>query len=882
MDVPFRTGLRNRCAAAHCKVDNNVSKLDVNKNGEEYKCPIRRLPPNDRDNIHEVGLQKEDIALADKNQNLNFKTRNVQASFGTSNKNIVTLSPGQRTIGGKGKKRITPTPIQTSIKASPRFSQSDFASPPPKLSNDCFKTTPYVEADVSLKTEREMLKITKTKLSQDTTTKFPNNSAKSLPNQSPETENLQYVIPDPELVTLKDQLLIFSDIYNLLLTQAMVPNIVAELYFLFELITAKVTDKDKPQTDNIFSSIHNCVYFAVSVLHQQHHVLLLLDNATLTLISKITFLCHFSSELVMFLQTSLLTISNDVKPLPSNYLPHFFQKDKFQADNVVDFARQQHLFNELLQEWQMQSFHCVDSKFQDRFARKVRSLINSVSSSSNMYHLALFFEFQLVSRCMCLEINEGCDEMLNNIQKHFPGKFEKLQERFVTPFSTGEPNPPPKFYGVQHFFVEFIQHTSSPAFNQYLTDVFISKILELNDFDLCSFPDSKSTKQIYTFLVLVLRLLGKFLGYVYFLPYRENTILPANIASYHSSFRKHRFIPINTLKLLKVAIQKQRTILTVPWIVEFLSMIDTVAKNFEEVQDIFKILYIIYRGSSPICLQNNNHLFLQLIVGWLLDVLGYMQNHATRVALLSFLEGDQVKGIDSEQLVDKELIHACCLYLVEFKVLIYNFVHGIKTKNQKVRKITPLTTTKPKHSSINTQELESQLVEAFSTLRASSLKKIVKTIKFISKCMVSKVIRKINIELKNIKLKYAENVRQSKQDPAQASKNNPFEQNQQSTGFIAISLLQSLITFKSKDFISNACYTEIKTLMSLLLAEDIKCTGDELLEACSKLSLQLVCNKIVDWCDTNLSIEDIKCDLSSSLKPSLKAVENVGTIDFSN
>ncbi|XP_054723379.1 codanin-1-like [Uloborus diversus] len=351
---------------------------------------------------------------------------------------------------------------------------------------------------------------------------------------------------------------------------------------------------------------------------------------------------------------------------------------------------------------------------------------------------------------MCLEINEGCDEMLNNIQKHFPGKFEKLQERFVTPFSTGEPNPPPKFYGVQHFFVEFIQHTSSPAFNQYLTDVFISKILELNDFDLCSFPDSKSTKQIYTFLVLVLRLLGKFLGYIYFLPYRENTILPANIASYHSSFRKHRVIPINTLKLLKVAIQKQRTILTVPWIVEFLSMIDTVAKNFQE-----------------------------LIVGWLLDVLGYNAELCSKSCSLEFLEGDQLKGIDSEQLVDKQLIHECCLYLVEFKVLIYNFVHGIKTKSQKVRKITPLTTAKPKHSSINTQELESQLVEAFSTLRASSLKKIVKTIKFISKCMVSKVIRKIDIELKNIKLKYAENVRQSKQDPAQASKNNPFEQNQQ-------------------------------------------------------------------------------------------------------
>ena len=59
--------------------------------------------------------------------------------------------------------------------------------------------------------------------------------------------------------------------------ECLVSNLVVELYFLMQLLTAKGATNNESELNvgrdaediNYLCTIHNCVYFAVTVLHKQ-------------------------------------------------------------------------------------------------------------------------------------------------------------------------------------------------------------------------------------------------------------------------------------------------------------------------------------------------------------------------------------------------------------------------------------------------------------------------------------------------------------------------------------------------------------------------------------------------------------------------------------
>ena len=74
------------------------------------------------------------------------------------------------------------------------------------------------------------------------------------------------VDPTPLLVTHQAQLDKLVGMYVHCLQNNLVPNILAELYLLLELLTVKNNSLEGMHRNGYLGSVHNCVYFATHVL----------------------------------------------------------------------------------------------------------------------------------------------------------------------------------------------------------------------------------------------------------------------------------------------------------------------------------------------------------------------------------------------------------------------------------------------------------------------------------------------------------------------------------------------------------------------------------------------------------------------------------------
>jgi len=75
-------------------------------------------------------------------------------------------------------------------------------------------------------------------------------------------------------VTFGSSLSGLASLYSFFIENHLVPNVLVELYLVLELLTVKAQDDDDDDvTDDViggvFSSVHNCVFFATQVLRNQ-------------------------------------------------------------------------------------------------------------------------------------------------------------------------------------------------------------------------------------------------------------------------------------------------------------------------------------------------------------------------------------------------------------------------------------------------------------------------------------------------------------------------------------------------------------------------------------------------------------------------------------
>ncbi|XP_076706774.2 codanin-1 isoform X4 [Callospermophilus lateralis] len=763
----------------------------------------------------------------------------------------------------KPSRRINPTPVSEERSLSkPKIC---FTSPPiscvPSSQPSTLDTSPWglglPPGCRSLREEREMLRKERSKqLQQSPTPASPTPElGTSLPSR---TGSLTAEPADPARVSSPQRLELVALVYSSCIAENLVPNLFLELFFVFQLLTArrmvaaKNSDLELSQDSlesPLFQSIHDCVFFAVQVLEHQFQVLSSLDKGTLKLLAENERLLCFSPALQGRLRAayegSVAKVSLAMPPSAQavSFQPETDNRANFSSDRAFHtFKKQRDVFYEVLREWEDRHEE-PGWDFEKGLGSRIRAMMGQLSAACSHSHFVRLFQKQLLQMCQSpggaggTVLGEAPD-VLSMLGADKLGRLRRLQERLVAPQSSGGPCPPPTFPGCQGFFRDFILSASSFQFNQHLMDSLSLKIRELNglalpqhepgdedgesDVDWQVRKQDKGNKQGLTYkgrgkckenrfiivlgglylgpftslgalqgerrqfavVLLSLRLLAKFLGFVAFLPYRGPEPPPTRELQDSILALRSQVPPVLDVRaLLKQGLRARRAVLTVPWLVEFLSFADHIVPLLDYYRSIFTLLLHVHR--SLVLSQDNegemcflNKLLLLAVLGWLFQIPTFPED-------LFFLEEGQVDalevdtaasehGLDSVPVVDQQLLYICCPYIGELRKLLASWVSGSSGRSGGfVRKITPTTTTGLGAQAPQTsQGLQAQLAQAFFHNQPPSLRR---TVEFVAERIGSNCVKHIKATLVADLVRQAESLLQEQRvtqgqkggDPAQ-------------------------------------------------------------------------------------------------------------------
>ncbi|XP_023229489.1 codanin-1-like [Centruroides sculpturatus] len=732
--------------------------------------------------------------------------------------------------------------------------------------NDCHKST-FFRGD---KVNKNSLNHLQTEDFNYTYEKCSNvsDSDKCESDEKQNDSDLEVILPSFQLITSKECVDNLICIYCKCVETNSIPNLSMELYFLFQLFTAKATHKMITDVDTgaPLNTIHNCVYFSTSVLNRQRDLLSVLDRSTLRLMCQIPRLSEFSKDLHEY----ILELSAD-KPPVSIHRTSSIQGVSFQADTdnrnnfpndqtFNTFKKQRDMFYELFREWKEGHF-APDWIKKSNFVARVR---NISSTAVNASHLARLIHSQLTAICDNEAENDRNEEEIASLKRSFPEKFEKLQQRFKTPVRVTGPNSPPSFHGSQEFFKDFLDAANSVSLNQHLIDNFIAKIIELNQIELdvdARMGIDEMLKARYFNSLCLLRMLAKFLGYLVFLPYQNCDFIPADIITIQCSLRNTCIPPLDICGLLLDAMKNNRLILTVPWVVEYISMMDPVAPHLEYYQRVFELIFHIYKSLNHTMYSKNRH-FLKFVLGWLFE----MPNFPTSSFFLCIDKLQSatvvVEGLDMLDIVDQQTIYLCCPFLRELRILLEEYLIGIKKKGQQIRKINPVSADNVSSSCITAEQLEYKLEDNFFHLQSSSVKK---TVEFVAERIAAKAIHQIRNEI--IPLTKQKTLPKLKEDIEKIIKHEHLSE----IIIIKISdISENLYIEMQKKAIKFAklyCKYEIEKVMPLLLQNEM---CQEVLRICNSISYRMAINKVVQWTKTYVTFNYVSNDLKAEIEKMFK------------
>ncbi|XP_029454551.1 codanin-1 isoform X2 [Rhinatrema bivittatum] len=316
----------------------------------------------------------------------------------------------------------------------------------------------------------------------------------------------------------------------------------------------------------------------------------------------------------------------------------------------------------------------------------------------------------------------------------------------------------------------------SYQFNQHLLDSMCQKILELDGISLVEHEpsdgeadmDKQDERERFTSVLMTLRLLAKFLGFITFLPYRTPEAPTRDLLESAVTLRNQSLPVLDVLEMLKRCIRMRRIILTVPWTVEFLSLVDHVAPLLDYYSRVFSLLLHLYRCmilTEEKEMSFLNKLLILAVLGWLFQVPSVPEELFFRCE--TWQEGFPVDstgagpGLDFVPLVDQQLLYICCPYLSELRKLLTSFVTGSGAKNGGfIRKITPTAAEPLVHKTSHAEKkLQVELEQAFFHNQPPSLRR---TVEFVAERVGSNCVKHIRATLVAELVKRAETLLKDK------------------------------------------------------------------------------------------------------------------------
>ncbi|KAJ8289625.1 hypothetical protein GJAV_G00003470 [Gymnothorax javanicus] len=699
----------------------------------------------------------------------------------------------------KPSRRINPTPVSAERPFSK--SKSCFTSTPfskrlsPSAVPEGNGVLPALTPSGCLEEERELLRIEKSRLAQQSTSPMPAAVEPCTPTKlgggagSRSASDAQVCCANPAKVTCSSALDLLAQLYCACISENLVPNVFLELFFVLQLLTSRAPPVSEDEDGEeclkeggavdvlemcYFRSLHNCVYFAIQVLENQFELVSHLDRCTLRLLAENERVGCFAPSLRDRFARAQGSSSAKVSPSASPFIqsvpfqPATDNRSNFSSDRAFHiFKKQRDIFYELLREWE--DCHREPSwDFERALGYRVRGMVCQLTSVGNHAHFARLFQKQLVQMCKGPPVlgspgDVPDPDLLGMLGADSLGRLKRLQERLIQPQGLLGPCPPPSFPGHQEFFRDFLQAASSCQLNQHLTDSLCQQLLQLDEVAILG-PDGaqregegegdmeqQDEKQRFSSVLLTARLLAKFLGFISFLPYRTSEPPAREIQEVSLSLRSKTPPVLDVCEVLRSCVRRRRTVLTVPWVVEYLSMLDFTGPFLQCYKQALCLLLHLYRGAvlrrdGNICYLNQ--LLVLALLGWLFQIpvipedLFFSSDPVTE--LLDWPAASQ--GLDCLPLVDQQLLYTCCPFLNEFRKLLAAFVAGSSSKSGGlIRKITP-TSAEPlgPPSTRSQQKLQVELEQAFFHNQPPSLRR---TVEFVAERVASNCVKHIKATL---------------------------------------------------------------------------------------------------------------------------------------
>ncbi|XP_067310683.1 codanin-1 [Pseudorasbora parva] len=705
-------------------------------------------------------------------------------------------------VATKPSRRINPTPVSAerpNSKPKSCFTSTPLslpASPPTIPESVGVKLTSG--SPLSLQEERELLRKERSKLAQQAGSPLKTTPAICTPTKSVQrlgskvTPDPQSPCPDPAKVTQKSELDLLAELYCTCISENLVPCVFLELFFVLQLLTSRGVSVSESAEEGIsvcedspdvlekayLGNVHNCVYFSVKVLENQFELVSHLDKCTLRLLSENERVGTFSSSLRDRLAQAQDNCTAKVLPSP----PLFVHSVPFQAatDNRSNFSsdrafhtfkKQRDVFYGLIREWE-DSHKEPGWDFEAALGNRVRMMASQLTAAGSHSHFSRLFQKQLIqmckSPCVLGSSSDAPDaDLLGMLGADSLGRLKRLQQRLVQPQGLIGPCPPPSFPGHQEFFKSFLQTASCCQLNQHLKDGLCQQLLKLDEVSILG-PDAspargdetgdgdmeqQDEKQRFSSVLLTARLLAKFLGFISFLPYQTSELPSRDIQDTAITLRSKSSPVLDVCAVLRNSVYRRRTILTVPWMVEFLSMLDYIGPFLPCYRTALCLLLQIYKRmvlgrGGELCYMNQ--LLMVAVLGWLFQIPIFPEDLFFSTDLkeeIKELENNtSFQGLDTLPLVDQQLLLTCCPYLGEFRKLLAAFVAGSSSKSGGlIRKITP-TSAELRGPSItrSQQKLQVDLEQAFFHNQPPSLRR---TVEFVAERVGSNCVKHIKATL---------------------------------------------------------------------------------------------------------------------------------------
>ncbi|XP_053691841.1 protein disks lost, partial [Sabethes cyaneus] len=572
---------------------------------------------------------------------------------------------------GKAKRRVTPTIVSKSFSNKHDFTSSSFKSD----NNLIDLTEDSLELDLSQKDERGLLRNYKDiiKSSFDAVEEQHRDTSKMLqtalrntivtPRKLSEgsgTAAAQPVHIELDRVTERALIDRLVDVYTVLIDLNMTPNILSELAYLINLINTEfeptesaAAQEEIDQTRPIFlagtilKNLNNCVFFALQALHRQRTLLGLLDSVTLKVLIENERIASLDQPLSSYLReihAQKLQLDNDVHKLldvssfnfansATGGINVFYQqeadtREHFPSDREFGaFKKQRDAFCTVYRSWDIKHLNPTWN-FLAELGGKIRSLLAIMEHPINMAHLAKLFTAQLVQSC---NFDTSASELAMALPNVDPAKLVKLRQRLVAPsqFSTQY-----LFPGSQAFFRDFIiASETNQIFMEQLKAVLIHELLEMNgsSYEVLNVTGSENQHDCEYVVrpesTTTMRVLAKFIGYIISRPFNCDSYRNSTVENRQIELR-NALLPLFDVKsILLKAIAERKLIITVPWMVQYLAMLDAITLRLSYYKELFDVLYELYLRTTAfdswserkLLVTPTSKFILRACLGWLFE-----------------------------------------------------------------------------------------------------------------------------------------------------------------------------------------------------------------------------------------------------------------------